>query len=55
MNFPENLKQYALKKGFGYFISNPSEEDKVSFLGLFFDKRGLPILCNMYSFYEMKI
>ncbi len=41
----ESLRQYILKKGLGYFISNPSLEDMEAFDGLLF-KNNFPILSN---------
>ena len=46
-DFIKSLSNYVSKKGVGYFITNPSEEDVKSFEGTLF-KDGYPIMSNIY-------
>jgi len=49
-----SLKSYVLKKGLGYFVNNPSEEDVKCFEGTLF-KDGYPILSNLYRLAGVQI
>lgn len=45
----ESVKRYINKKGIGYFINDPSEEDKKALSGIIFDDRGFLMMSNLYK------